>query len=242
MKNEVTVVIPTLNEERFLPRCLASLERQTLPPREVIVVDGGSRDGTLEIARDFGARVIQIKEKGIARARHIGFESARTPFIASTDADAVVPKNWLEELVLPFKDRSVVGTFGPLRFKEDGLDFVGEALTLVQRLSLLLRIPVFYGPNFAVRKEAFLRVDGFLEPGGDFPKGYPEADDLLIGLKLGRVGRVVFLPRLRVLASPRKLDFKGVIRNLCLYPVRDARILYWHLTGKLVKGTGHGRG
>ncbi len=240
MKSEVTVVIPTLNEERFLARCLASLERQTLRPHEVIVVDGGSRDGTLRIAQDFGAKVIRVGERGIARARHLGFEAARTPFVASTDADALVPESWLEELVLPFEDRAVVGTFGPLRFRGSGFDYLGAVLTLMQRFSLLLGLPVFYGPNFAVRKEAFLEVGGFLEPCGTFPEGYPEADDFLIGLKLKRVGKVVFLPHLSVLASPRKLGFVGIIRNLCLYPPRDARIVYWYLTGKLGRGISGG--
>ncbi|HID09424.1 TPA: glycosyltransferase, partial [Candidatus Micrarchaeota archaeon] len=58
----ITVVIPTLNEEENLNCLLQMLANQTLKDFEVIVVDGGSSDGTVQVARDFGAQVITVKE------------------------------------------------------------------------------------------------------------------------------------------------------------------------------------
>jgi len=235
-----TVVIPTLNEEEKLRACLEALSRQTMEGFEVIVVDGGSTHGTVEVARGFGARVIPLGERGIARAREVGFAAARTGVIASTDADAVPPPHWLERLVEPFSDPDVVGVYGAT--SHPGIGDVGARIFRAwQRLHRLVGIPIFLGPNFAVRKTAFVAVGGFRGPDGSFPGGYPEADDFLIGLKLCRVGKVVFLPYLRVPTSPRRLGPTRFPRELLAYAPRYFRLLYWHYRGRLIPG-GHGAG
>jgi len=238
---KATVVIPTLNEAENLRECLGALSRQTLEDFEVIVVDGGSSDGTVEVAEGFGARVITLRERGIARARQAGFEAAKAEFIASTDADTVPPPDWLERILSPFSDPRVVGVYGTTSH-QGKKDLWAGVFRWWQRLFHALGIPIFLGPNFAVRKEAFLEVGGFREPTGSFPTGYPEADDLLIGLKLSRVGRVVFIPDLRVPTSARRVVPRRLPRELFLYVRRDARLLYWHCRGKLVSEEGHGAG
>lgn len=229
---KATVVIPTLNEEENLRGCLGALARQTLEDFEVIVVDGGSSDGTAEVAEGFGARVITLRERGIARARQAGFEAAKAELIASTDADSIPPPHWLERLLSPFSDPHVVGVYGLTRH-ESVKDLGARIFRLWQRLHHSLGLPIFLGPNFAVRKEAFLEVGGFREPDGSFPTGYPEADDFLLGLKLVRLGKVVFLPDLYVYTSPRRLSAKNFPRELVLYARRYFRLLRWHYTGKL---------
>ncbi len=237
---KVTVVIPALNEEENLRNCLDALSRQTLTDFEVIVVDGGSSDSTVDVARGFGAQVVVLKERGIARARERGFREAKTPLIASTDADSLPPPHWLESLLGPFSDPRVVGVYGTTAHR--GVKDLGaKSFRLWQRLHHLLRLPIFLGPNFAVRREAFLRVGGFQEPGGDFPSSYPEADDFLIGLKLVRLGKVVFLPELCVTTSDRRLSLLHFPRELVLYTHRYFQLLCWHYTGRLVPRGKHGK-
>ena len=105
---QATVVIPALNEEEFIGDCLRSLRAQTRPPAEIIVVDNGSTDRTVEIAKRYADRVIIIPSVSIVELRQAGAEEARNPIIVSTDADTTYPTDWLETLTAHFSDPSVV--------------------------------------------------------------------------------------------------------------------------------------
>jgi glycosyltransferase involved in cell wall biosynthesis len=83
----VSVVIPAYEAESYIMRALDGVARQTAQPSEVIVVDDGSRDGTAEVARRAGARVIQQPNRGASSARNTGIQAARFPWIALLDAD-----------------------------------------------------------------------------------------------------------------------------------------------------------
>src|SRR5208283_3947011 len=91
----VSVIIPTWNEENYLERCLMSLKRQSLKdPFEVIVVDGGSSDRTLEIAHKFTQDVLVLPGKPVGAARNIGASRATGNLLAFLDADTSASKNW----------------------------------------------------------------------------------------------------------------------------------------------------
>ena len=85
----ISVVIPALNEENYLPDCLKSLVNQDYTgPYEIIIADNGSVDETARIARDFGARVVPCPEKkSVFYARQIGADSVQGEIIAQADAD-----------------------------------------------------------------------------------------------------------------------------------------------------------
>ena len=82
----LSVVIPTLNEADRLPACLASVQWAA----DVIVVDAGSTDGTLDIARAHGARVIESRGPTIGAQKNLGIAGARFPWVLSIDADEAV--------------------------------------------------------------------------------------------------------------------------------------------------------
>ena len=86
----VSVVIPAFNAAPFLPQTLRAVAAQTRVPHEVIVVDDGSTDGTVDIARAHGARVVQTGgNRGPSTARNLGIEAATAPMVAFVDADDV---------------------------------------------------------------------------------------------------------------------------------------------------------
>ena len=88
----VSVVIPTFNGEAFLRKTLLSVLAQDYEPLEVIVVDDGSSDGTVEIARSFpGVQVIARDHEGAGLARNVGIWAARGEFVANVDHDDLVP-------------------------------------------------------------------------------------------------------------------------------------------------------
>ncbi len=94
----VTVIIPAFNEESRLGRCLESIARQDYPPDklEILVVDDDSTDGTVEIARAFGARVLRNGEHNIERGKSIGAQAATSDMVLLMDADNSLPEpGWL---------------------------------------------------------------------------------------------------------------------------------------------------
>jgi glycosyltransferase involved in cell wall biosynthesis len=95
----VSVVIPVRNGERFLAEALESVRDQTLSPHEVIVVDDGSTDRTVEIAHAFHARVIPSDRPGVSAARNAGIAAARGEVIALLDHDDLWEPRKLERQV-----------------------------------------------------------------------------------------------------------------------------------------------
>lgn len=87
MSNDVAVVIPAHNAAQFLPLTLQSLQQQTQPPVEVVVVDDGSTDATAAVAAQHGAKVVQQAQRGPAAARNRGVQATTAPLIAFLDAD-----------------------------------------------------------------------------------------------------------------------------------------------------------
>lgn len=98
--SRVSVVMATLNAERFLSESLGSVAAQSMRPHEIIVVDGGSTDATLDIAASFpGTRIIQQKTQGFAMAWNEGIQAAEGSLIALIDADDRWPSGKLQHQI-----------------------------------------------------------------------------------------------------------------------------------------------
>ena len=110
MKTNVSVICTVLNEGKSLDKLLISLTRQTYPPDEIVVVDGGSTDNTVTLLKNFAdthhlpLNVIESPGANISRGRNIAIQAASHPIIASTDAGVRLDDHWLEELIKPFKN------------------------------------------------------------------------------------------------------------------------------------------
>lgn len=115
----VTTITVTYNSERTLRQCLQSIVGQDYPEEllEVLVVDGGSRDNTLNIAKSLGARIIHEDTGSPEGAKSIGLSNARNQLIAFIASDNILPhKNWMKIMVEPFdQDEKIIAT-QPLRY------------------------------------------------------------------------------------------------------------------------------
>jgi len=108
---KVSVCLTVLNEESSIAALLNSLLTQTKSPNEIVIVDGGSKDRTLEIIRHYqkkDRRIKLLREKcSRARGRNLGVEIARYPIIAMTDAGCIAQESWLEQITKPFVNLSI---------------------------------------------------------------------------------------------------------------------------------------
>ena len=95
----VSVIIPTYNSEKTISRCIMSIKNQTYRNIEIIVVDGGSRDRTVEIAKDMGASTYVLPGSKMSDATNFGILKARGKYVYRVDSDVILDKNLIEEAV-----------------------------------------------------------------------------------------------------------------------------------------------
>lgn len=107
---KLSIILPTYNNEKTFYECLKSLTEQDFPKKEyeILVLDGGSTDKTLEIARRFPVKIIKNPKKSEEPARILGISLAKGEILAFIDADNVVPgKDWISKMLKPFQDKEI---------------------------------------------------------------------------------------------------------------------------------------
>lgn len=111
----VSVVVPVYNGSRTIVACIESLLGLDYPSDhyEIIVVDNNSTDGTDNIVRQYPVTLLYEREIQTSyAARNTGIQGARGEIVAFTDADCIADRNWLRELVSPFRDHAIGGVGG----------------------------------------------------------------------------------------------------------------------------------
>jgi glycosyltransferase involved in cell wall biosynthesis len=152
---DLSVIVPARNAEHVLGDCLRSIAWSR--PREIIVVDGQSSDGTVELARRHGARVLSDGGRGLPAARLIGAEAADSPWVALVDADVVVGERDLERLLDEAqRDRYAARQAGLRSVSGDG--YRGQALVQHHRTG---RSKDWFGVVAAVFERDTLLRHGF---------------------------------------------------------------------------------
>ena len=194
----VSVVIPVLDGEAMVERCVASCRSQTRRADEVIVVDNGSTDRTASRAAAAGATVLSEPRRGSFRARNRGWRAASSELIAFTDVDCVPEQTWLARLTEPFGDPSVAGVGGEiLQVERNSASqrWIVERRFLDQGFNAEHAfLPFFATANAAYRRSVLEQLDGFDETfahtAGD--------NDMSWRVQALAGGRVVYQPSARV--------------------------------------------
>jgi glycosyltransferase involved in cell wall biosynthesis len=122
---DVSVVVPVRNAAPLIDECLESIVRSE--PREIIVVDGESTDGTVEIARRYPVRILSDGGRGLPVARLLGAEAAASPRVALVDADVVLPDGAFGALLTEFLEGGYVALQAGLH-SSSGPRYWGRAL------------------------------------------------------------------------------------------------------------------
>ncbi|MFT4469374.1 glycosyltransferase family 2 protein [Arthrobacter sulfonylureivorans] len=159
----LSVVIPVLDDAAALAECLALLARQTRPADEVIVVDNGCSDSSVQVALDAGARVVREPGRGIPAAAATGYDAAAGEVIVRCDADTRPPEDWLARIGAAFgADPGLDALTGPGRFYDLPRPLAwlaSAAYSSGYRYgagAALAGVPV-WGSNFAMRRTAWQR-------------------------------------------------------------------------------------
>ncbi len=123
-QSSISVIIPTYNSSRTIGKCLKSIINQDYPKSliEIIVVDGGSSDSTIDIVKKFGAKIIKVSSslQNAEYNKGIGINSARNELLLMLDHDNILPhKMWLQKMVEPLQENKNVVGVEPLRFHYD---------------------------------------------------------------------------------------------------------------------------
>jgi GT2 family glycosyltransferase len=163
---KVSVVVCAYNAERTMDSCLASLKELNYPNYEVIVVNDGSSDRTLEITQRYDyLRLISQENKGLSAARNVGIAAATGEIIAFTDSDCMADPDWLTYLVAKFLGSDISAVGGPnLSPPEDSLVPACVAVSPGVPTHVLLSDEVaehIAGCNMAFRREALQDICGF---------------------------------------------------------------------------------
>jgi rSAM/selenodomain-associated transferase 2 len=197
----LSVVIPALDEETALPRALGAARQQGVV--ELLVVDGGSRDDTLGVARQLADRVL-VAPRGRAAQMNAGAAVARGDVVLFLHADTLLPPGYPERVAGALATGAIGGRFD-LRLDAPGLVYRG----LERLISLRSRLTGVATGDQAI----FVRRDVFERLGGYPP--VPLMEDIALCRRLKRAGRLVPL-RDRVVTSARRWQQHGVARTVLL--------------------------
>jgi rSAM/selenodomain-associated transferase 2 len=200
---DLTIIMPVLNEAEIIVSALQAVPPMRQLSTEVIVADGGSSDGTAELARPLACRVIQAP-RGRARQMNAGARAARGRYLLFLHADTQLPASAGELLRRLFEQQIVWGRFDVrLSGRQPLLRLVEWLMNGRSRLT-----------GIATGDQAmFVRRDCFEGLGG-YPD-LPLMEDIALSKQLKRLARPVCL-RERVVTSSRRWEQRGVLRTIVL--------------------------
>lgn len=230
----ISIIIPTLDEEKVIAETLSRLRSQLTIPHEIIVSDGGSRDHTVALARPFADRVViheGATRQTIAQGRNQGAKNARGELLVFLDADCVVPypDQFFASATAHFTaNKPLLGLTAYLRVFPAEETYADKIILSVMNLAVRLRNNFFRAGDSAggefqmVRKETFLSIGGFRED-------LVTREDRDLFIRLARIGRTMSDPALVVFHSGRRAHILGWPRLIFLFFVNT---IYFHLTGR----------
>jgi glycosyltransferase involved in cell wall biosynthesis len=204
-EHSVSIVIPVLNGAESIGDTLTTLKNQSGAPcnTQIIVVDNGSTDGTLDVVQRFDARVLTEAKRGPSAARNRGLAEARGEIVVFLDADTLPTRRWLKELIAPFAEQDVMLVGGELRdyISETAPErFMAQMGTFKFEYTLFRQgFPHVSSSNIAVRRTAALAVQGWDEE-------FLTAEDFDFTLRLVRQlgARIVRQPNAIILHRHRR--------------------------------------
>lgn len=224
----ISLIVTVLNEGDNIRHLLDSIVEQTRPPDEIVIVDGGSTDNTVDILRGYSKRLplrLLIAEGcNISQGRNLAIAEARGDIIAATDAGLRLAADWLEKISAPLLEDEALGVAAGFFRADPQTDFeiaLGAAtLPLVDEIDAGSFLPS--SRSIAFRKRAAQAVGGY-------PEWLDYCEDLIFDLRLRLAGeRFVFVPAAVAHFRPRA-SLRSYFRQYYLYARGDGKADLWRV-------------
>ena len=234
----VSVVVPVYNGEATIAECVDSLLALRYPEDriELLVVDNGSRDGTLGVLRRYGPRIVRLEEstRGPAAARNAGLRAAAGEVVAFTDADCRVDPDWLTAVVAPLDDPRVGIVGGTMRV----IPAVGE----VARFKEVIRdrrqsIEFFQPPYAGTANWASRRI--VLQELGGFDERFRRGEDVDLSYRMTQAGYTLAFAPAAVVYHRNEDRLAGLFREGFAHGFHGVLVLKHH--AEFVRAFGHSR-
>ncbi len=222
----ISLIVTVLNEGDSIRQLLDSIARQTRPPDEIVIVDGGSTDNTVDILRAYREklplRLLIAEGCNISQGRNRAIAEARGDIIAATDAGVRLDERWLETIAAPLLADQTLGVAAGFFRADPQTPFeiaLGAAtLPLVDEIDAGNFLPS--SRSIAFRKRAAQGIGGY-------PEWLDYCEDLIFDLRLRLAGeRFVFVPGAVVHFRPRT-SLRGYFRQYFLYARGDGKADLW---------------
>ena len=204
----ISIIIPTLNEEKYIERCLNSVKNQNFQDFEIIIVDNISRDNTVKIAKKYTDKVILTKKHGAGIARNIGTEIAKGEVLLFLDADTTLPNNLTEKIYETIKQDDKI-SYGAISLRFEGSCIKCKLVNFIFYFYEVFSIKQGIAGNcFFIKKELFDRTNGFRNI---------ICEDTDLGLRLKGLGYRKDINDIHVISSSRRFKKIGYFRSLLVW-------------------------
>ncbi|WP_299997032.1 glycosyltransferase family A protein [uncultured Cedecea sp.] len=222
------MVIPVYNKEIFVIRCLQSVLLQKTKPREIIIVNDGSTDNSLNVINDFFIKtntdieiiILDIENGGVSNARNMGAKKSKSDYIAFLDADDEWSQDYLFEMTQLIQKYPNAGVFScnhminrkgsdiftAISYMDEGFSGPVDYFYSAQKQSIINSSKVI------VNKNIFFSVNGF-------PKGVRYGEDLHTWIKLALVSEVIFTNQALVTINQFPDESRNSRSDVVLYPL-----------------------
>jgi glycosyltransferase involved in cell wall biosynthesis len=197
----LSIIIPALNEEKYLPQLLKSIKEQDFKDYEIIVAEAGSEDKTLEIAEKNNCRVVKGGLPG--EGRNKGAEAAQGDLLLFLDADIVLPENFFNKVLEEFNQRELdIATFR--LFSNQKSKIIDFLFSFFYNFPIILteRFLAHAAMGILIRKELFKKINGFDE-------GVKFMEDSDLARRAKKIGKFGVIRSSMILISIRRFQTDG---------------------------------
>ena len=201
----LSIIIPTLDEEKHLPLLLESIKKQDFSDYEIIAADAGSEDKTLKIAKDYGCKIVA---GGLpARGRNQGAKAARGDLLLFLDADVILPEKTFGKILEEFNRRKLdIATFCLLPSKKNKMSKFFFTFFYNLPITSLEKVLPHAAMGILIKKSLFEKLSGFDEK-------IKLAEDHDLARRAGKLGKYGILKSTKLFVSDRRFKKDGWLKT-----------------------------